>query len=313
MCKNHSDRESQGFCVKCGAPVCEECLTRNEKGRPVCNECLEAMQAFSSPSAPSAPSLAPREIQSPSVVSSSQDDPGIAPDAGLSEPSPTLGSAASDFFQRTSSKLVRIPKEFRRAMAIMIDMLIIGALSAPAAVLLQSLTMITFHEVSGIGYTLSGIFAVIVVSLLYMVLTVTIMSGTIGKRICGLKIVNTEVGIRISFIDAVWRWIGFFAAAIWAYWGFALGKILVINAWRTKVVPVQVALLLVGIAVFLFFGSGLFITLVGKHKRGFHDILADSIVINDIVTGKEKTEDENQSGKVSGSDDQKRKTLFRRR
>jgi uncharacterized RDD family membrane protein YckC len=104
---------------------------------------------------------------------------------------------------------------------------------------------------------------------------------TAGKKLFGLRVVPYGgAAEKLSFPSAFWRWTGFLAAGAWAYSGYwAVSGLLGLVKFAMK--PGTAFLATLGaISIVAVCSLGLLITFIGKHRRGFHDLLARSIVVD---------------------------------
>ncbi|MER6050400.1 RDD family protein [Streptomyces sp. NPDC020883] len=97
-----------------------------------------------------------------------------------------------------------------RLLARFIDYLVIGVLIAGAWVPANIWMYSTFKPGDGRGVpVVLGLFAwTLLVGLFFEPLT-TAMGGTLGKAICGLRVVHVETGNKLGFGHALGRWLAY--------------------------------------------------------------------------------------------------------
>lgn len=248
-CKEHPERTAAAFCVKCGAPVCVECIVE-VRDRPHCAVCGSLARA------------------------------GTRPKGGLR--APDFGVVAGAIQSRFVGPLGN--KELRRAAALLIDLACVFVLAMPVSFVFRIVGMsMLLPEVAGFGYFFSTYVGLMLVGPVYFVVTTWRGGRGLGKRLVGLR-VQRYGGGRLSLAASVWRLVGALTAVIWALVGWWL------CSWMFRVVDLASERLTVpyilffkgcGVAALLIFSTGVLISFIGRHKRGFHDILASSVVISE--------------------------------
>jgi len=196
-CHQHADRDAKAFCVKCGRPMCAECIHSHGE-RPFCVYCIERFQA-------------PEEIREAERLRLEQLGPGDMVKR------PDWKTPEAPVKRRTPLYTTR---ELKRIAARILDFAVITALSAPIALILARISRFMFSEVHGLGYFLSVYTAFLVVSSIYFVFAHWRFGRTIGKYALGLRVVHRDGKPGITFMQAAWRWTGFLTGAIWAYLGY---------------------------------------------------------------------------------------------
>lgn len=256
-CKEHPERAAAGFCVKCGAPVCELCVIE-VLDRPHCPVCGSVRKAEIK-----------KEKKAPKIAVQTPDFK-LAVDR--------LRAAGSRFGGAIKNK------ELKRLIAFAADMFFVFLMSIPVSFLFQPLEMLLgMPEAAGFMFFLNLYFSLTLVGSVYFVYMVWRHGGGWGKKLFGLR-VEKHGGGRLGLIASAWRMVGMMTAAVWAVFGFWLGgwlfRIAKLGVDRLPA-PVLMLLWALGLASALFFSLGVAITFVGKRKRGFHDILAGSIVVSE--------------------------------
>lgn len=252
FCVNHPQNQAVAFCVKCGTPMCPACEVPIE-GRPFCRMCVDVKK---------------REQLIQRIESLQPTEETV----------------------RKVKGVIRLPfrnKELRRIIANLIDLAVacLGALMvAPALYGLSHLLMPVVH---GFSFGLAYWFTLILVGPVYYFVTHWRWGKTLGKHMLGLRVVRTD-GKPLTVTNTFWRLTGLLAVFIWAAAGWKLaGYIFAIVAKMKTVEGVsgkgQVLMFLQALAVVIavFLSLGVLITFVGKYKRGFHDIIGNSIVKSD--------------------------------
>lgn len=249
-CFTHPDRRASGFCVRCGKPLCPECEIL-ENGRPLCAACRPA-------------------------------------GAARLRPAQAMG-AAEDAVHKAGKGVLKylLNKELRRIAATLIDIPAVMLAALPPMFLFWAVSIKLMPEVHGLTLPVSYYASLLFVGSVYYIGAHYRWGKTLGKHVLGLQVRHKD-GSALTLQGAFWRWIGFLTGLIWAYIGFWLMLKLVRLITLAKTIggagamhPAITALLMAASAlVFLVLASGAFITFIGKFKRGFHDILASSIVVN---------------------------------
>ncbi len=273
-CKRHPDREASGFCVKCGAPVCSDC-EKFYNGRPYCSECMvnrleaEAMERRAATAAAEAAKLEELEKKK------------ITPEKVVVAIK-SLPARREEIGRQMGGALPKVPKEIRRIVARVLDLAIVVFVSLPVALLIRAATYSGMREVGGMGITVSTYLAFMLVGAVYFIYLEWKFCTTAGKKLMKLKTIRYGGdGAGLTFPSSFWRWIGFLAAGCWAYGGFwVVSKTLHFVGFALKpkasLIAVTGSVILVAIC-----SLGLLITFIGKYKRGFHDLLARSIVVDE--------------------------------
>jgi uncharacterized RDD family membrane protein YckC len=142
-----------------------------------------------------------------------------------------------------------------RAVAMVIDLIIIAAISAVLVVIVRLiLDMFSLREPTiEIGALLLAIFQ-LVFGVLYFTLFWVLVGQTPGKMLMGVRVVRTN-GEPVTFGVALRRWIGYYISAIlflgffWVLldarrqgWHDKIGNTYVIYAWKATLPPRLVAL-----------------------------------------------------------------------
>ncbi len=174
----------------------------------------------------------------------------------------------------------KLPKEVRRVIARLIDFAVVISFSIPFSWLLRLITFQWMSDVGGIGFDLSLYFAVLFAGSVYFIFLEWRYGKTLGKWLLGLK-VTRHGGGKLPFLSSVWRWTGFLTGCIWACigWWLMTRMMTFINVFEKKLPGFLVwsgaFFAVMGVIIF---SLGLLITFVGKYKRGFHDLIGESIV-----------------------------------
>ena len=271
FCENHEHNMAVAYCISCGKALCPEC-EKLVDGKPWCQECLNADK---------------REKIKDTVekIKPSQE---------------TVDRVRTVVASRSQNK------ELRRLAALGIDLVVVllGGILAMLPVWAASIPLMP--EVHGLSMGISYYIGLLLFSAVYYIVAHYKWGRTLGKQWMGLEVVRTD-GKPLTLAGAFWRWVGFQTAVIWAMvgWWIALRVTTTLSAFNnaTGKVPAGVyigtfaGMLLLGLVLSL----GLLITLVGKHKRGFHDILGGSMVqYQQWLEGRIRSESEPQ--KISGPD-----------
>jgi uncharacterized RDD family membrane protein YckC len=284
-CDRHPDRVAEAFCVKCGASMCPEC-ERPYGGRPFCPSCVAAASKFQKPGKaplqqaqteqPDAPAAAaaeePEQIQAGSKLQ--QSFRKIREKAGGAR-------GRLDRLSDSSGALHSVPKEIARMIALLLDSIVVLLISLPLSWMLYLVTRLWMSEVSGFGTKLSLYVSILTVSTVYFVVTQWRSGRTLGKAFFGLKVTFNSDGGDIPLSASIWRWIGFLAALGWSLAGLWImsGMLGWLKILRGNISAISAGMLgIVALSVAAVFSLGLLITFVGKHKRGFHDLLGGTIV-----------------------------------
>jgi uncharacterized RDD family membrane protein YckC len=282
-CRKHPDREALSFCVKCGCPLCPEC-ERPFDGRPYCAECLKKRKSGD---------------RGEKVSRAAAQVVGAAATAAAKPKQKLLEALISAGRNAGGAELLPgvsvIPKEVRRVFARLIDFIAVGAFSIPVSWMFRIVTHQWMSDVGGLGFDLSIYAAVLLIGTSYFIVTERMYGKTIGKWMLNLKAVSYGDGSRLTLGAVCWRWIGFLAAMIWTYIGYRVGVIIMgLMGIFKQGMPLILTISgeLAALAITAIFSLGLLMTFVGKYKRGFHDLLGRSIVVDETITGR---------GKQSGS------------
>ncbi|HPN93082.1 MAG TPA: RDD family protein [bacterium] len=272
-CDNHPDREASSFCVGCGKAICPEC-ERPQAGRPYCAPCAKARK------------------KEKRMADSQRRAEGIG--SGIA------GAARAAAEGAKHGAPEKFPKEALRAAAFAVDSAAIVLISIPLTLIFRAASMQWMSDIGGMGYPVSVYLSVLTVSSLYFILWHWRVGATPGKALLGLKVKSAAGGGPVGAVASVWRWVGMLAAIIWAAAGAAvMWRIILWGKYLTKglSMPQAVVVFVFGAAVMAALSSGLLITLVGKHKRGFHDLLGGTVVERDIKKNRRR-ESESETGEV---------------
>lgn len=252
MCFEHPDRKAAAFCIRCGKPLCPEC-EKLENGRPLCGACQ------------------PSGVKAGLIRSAQSVD--------------AAGEAAHTAVEGIRKYLYN--KELRRIAAVLIDIPAMMLASLPLMFLFWAVSIKLMPEVHGLTLPVSYYVSLLFTGSIYYIGAHYRWGRTLGKHVLGLQVRHRD-GRALTLQGAFWRWVGFLTGLIWAYVGFWLMiKLMHMIALARRIGGAEslnagVAMLLSAACVFMFLvlASGAFITFIGKFKRGFHDILASSIVVN---------------------------------
>jgi uncharacterized RDD family membrane protein YckC len=252
MCAEHPEYKAVSYCIRCGKPLCPQC-ERLENGRPHCGVCR------------------PTGARARLSRSAQQIKPGKA----------AMQSA------RASLRKPLWNKELRRIAAVSLDGLAIMLGSVPMTFLFWAVSIKLMPEVHGLTFPVSYYVSLLFTGSIYYIGAHYRWGRTLGKHALGLNVRHTD-GRPLTLLGAAWRWVGFLTALIWAFVGFWLMQNLFnmislarrIGGAESLGAGMAILLRAISVLVFLILASGALITFVGKFKRGFHDILAGSIVIN---------------------------------
>ncbi|MEW6203099.1 MAG: RDD family protein [bacterium] len=249
-CNIHTARAAVAFCVKCGNALCNECVVI-AAGRPHCPTCADIQKA---------------SIRRETL----------------------LQTADFSNWARKAQTTFAVPmhnKELRRIISFIIDAILISLFAIPVSLIFRVLSMqFLVSETGGLGFFLCLYASLLVTGTLYFILFTWLTGRTPGKVLMGLK-VTAKNGQPMTLLASFWRWTGLLTALIWAFVGFSLAqwifKLIAIIAFRASIL-ILIALWFTSIATVIVFSTGILITFIGKHKRGFHDILGGSIVISEL-------------------------------
>ncbi|MEW5945897.1 MAG: RDD family protein [bacterium] len=247
-CRAHPDRKAEAFCVKCGAPLCRECLVR----------------VGASPHCPACASIRAAQRRRETF-------PRFLP------------AAVTPAVRRNISGAVA-NKELRRLLALLFDSALVFIISIPVSFVLRFIGMLFLvPEVGGLGFFLCLYYSLFFVASLYFPLLWWRFGATPGKVLTSLKVKSVS-GAPLTLLASFWRWTGLLTALIWMYVGFLLARSIVklLSIFAAKLpLLFMLASWFGGITIALVFSLGVLIAFVGRHKRGFHDILGGSIVVSD--------------------------------
>lgn len=248
FCDMHPESMAVSFCISCGRALCPGCEQLVES-RPYCRPCLsqdKKQQIFDTVSR-----LRPSE----EAVESARD----------------------------AVKGTLLNKELRRIAAAFIDLLVVLIASVPLMVVFWAASMPLLREVHGLSMKVSYYLSLILLGAVYYIVCHYKWGRTLGKHFLGIEAVRMD-GRPLTAGGAFWRWVGIQTALIWAFMGWWLAKLIVnfVIFAEKQGAPVSNTLSLgafIGAGLLgLVFSLGVLITFIGKHKRGFHDILAGSRV-----------------------------------
>jgi len=262
--------------VKCGTPLCEECVVKLN-GRPYCSNCSDVISGT-------------QQVKTQAVDAEPEEhEKKVRKETKLGN----IGKKLRGKIPRKIPQVIRLPKELARILANTADVALIVMLSLPFAWIFRLITFYKYKDVGGLGFKISLYLAIFMVGSIYYLLFLYRFSATPGKMIFGLKVVRYGTNKKPAFGAIFWRWIGTLAASIWSYIGFVLGKELLklIALTSEKMPPIYIYSIAVGsVLIFTILSLGLVITFVGKYKRGFHDILGGTIVVieENVERSKEK-------------------------
>jgi uncharacterized RDD family membrane protein YckC len=273
VCANHPESEAAAFCITCGKALCPAC-ERPVDGRPFCPQCFSTQRR--------------RRLTSRLQK--------IAPPETVEKWRAAL-----------SKRLFN--KELRRLCALLIDTILVLMLAVPLMLIILLVSMPLMREVHGLTAKVSYYLSLLFTATVYYIGAHYRWGRTLGKFLFGLVVTHTD-GKPLTFLGAFWRWIGFLTALIWAFigWGIALWALGILNLARQSSMGggmntgayFLVKAGAVMLAVITSLGVG--ITFVGKHKRGFHDILAGSIVKFEEEMERRIRSVEGKARKVPGPD-----------
>ena len=253
-CNVHPARTASAFCVKCGTALCEDCVVITA-GRPHCSTCAGIQKAYE------------RQETLKRVMD--------------------FGSWAEKTQEILSGPLGN--KELRRIFSIIIDAVLIIILAIPVSFIFGALGLhFLVPEMGGLSFFLCLYASLLVIGTFYFILFTWRTGKTPGKYLMGLKVTEKN-GKPLTLLASFWRWIGTLTAVIWAYIGLTMARWIfnIIAAIASKAsLTFLILLWFSGIITAMIFSTGVLITFAGKQKRGFHDILASSIVINDYKMGR---------------------------
>lgn len=257
--------------MKCGAPLCPEC-ERPFNGRPYCAACLKSRGG----EAGSAP------VKQASEVSKKTKEKRPRPKLRISKESVRSAFAALGGSSGAGPALAsnRLPKEVRRVIARSIDIAVVISFSIPFSWILRLITFQWMSDVGGIGFALSLYFAALFTGSVYFIYSEWRYGKTLGKWLLGLRVTRYGGG-RLPFFSSVWRWVGFLTGCIWACigWWLMTRLMTLIKVFEAKLPPLVVwSGAFFAVMGVIMFSLGLLITFVGKYKRGFHDLIGESIV-----------------------------------
>lgn len=273
FCDAHAGSMAVSFCISCGRALCPQCEQLVES-RPYCRPCLTQDKKQQ-----------------------------IAGAVSRLRPSDEAVESA-----REAAVGVLHNKELRRIAAAFIDLFAVLIAAVPLMVVFWAVSMPILREVHGLSLSVSYYVSLILVSAVYYIVSHYKWGRTAGKHFLGLEVVRFD-GRPLTAGGAFWRWIGVQTALIWAFTGWWLAKHLVglVIFAAKQGAPVSNTHFLgsfIGAGILgLIFSLGVLITFVGKHKRGFHDILAGSIVRNQRAFER-RISGESQPRKVPGPFDQ---------
>lgn len=177
-------------------------------------------------------------------------------------------------------------KEARRVAALAVDGFVSVLAALPVSLCVYGLSLLLMPVVRGLPFGLCYYGALFLTGGFYYIYAHWRWGRTIGKRALGLRVERMD-GKPVTLTGAFWRFMGFIAVFIWAGtgWAIAFWIIRLINKANSSVgVPNRTAagfmmLSQIAAALFaLFFSLGALITFIGKHKRGFHDIIGGTVV-----------------------------------
>lgn len=120
------------------------------------------------------------------------------------------------------------PSLLIRWLALILDNIVYSVISGIcfAPMFVMSILSTDSDEMGGLAIIalLFGLVGYLLVTTLYYCIMTSKMQGTLGKKICGLKVVNTETGQNLTFIQAFLRFLVHNLLGIFTIIGLAMNK-----------------------------------------------------------------------------------------